>query len=174
MCRYFIYIFTFTSENITRYHRLKSCNIVYAFERGKIKNMDEFETGTYIYVTDISTHRTPVHIYLYIFIYLFLASSNLNNTTSAQHSEALCHKQPCYFCTENACAFQKTKIWERELNKVNILSQEVWNALRYTWPFCLLVEIMLSLHEFGKDSLLMVALDAPHRLHPTHEEIKNN
>lgn len=105
MCRYFIYIFICTSENIPQYHRLKSCNIVYVFERGKRENIDEIETGMYIYITDISTHKTdslcPVltqhkqNPNPYIFIYLVLASSNLNSTTSTQHSEALCHEQPC-------------------------------------------------------------------------------
>lgn len=52
----YIYIFICTSENISQYHRLKSCDIAYAFERGKQENIDEIETGTFIYITDISTH----------------------------------------------------------------------------------------------------------------------
>ncbi len=81
MSRYFIYIFICTSENIPQYHKLKSCDIAYAFERRKQENIDEIETGTYIYITDISTHRIdslyPVltqhkqnpspYIYLYIY-----------------------------------------------------------------------------------------------------------
>lgn len=57
-CAGSLYIyFICTSENIPQYHRLKSCNIVYVSERGKRENIDEIETGMYIYITDISTHK---------------------------------------------------------------------------------------------------------------------
>lgn len=36
----YIYII-YTSENIPQYNRLKSCDIAYAFERGKQENIDE-------------------------------------------------------------------------------------------------------------------------------------
>lgn len=141
-----IYIFICTSENIPQYRRLKSCDTAYAFERGKQENIDEIETGTYIYITDISTqdwfslsgaHTTQTKPQsIYIFIDLFLASSNLNSTISTQHSDALSWTTTLILHWERMCFSLDKDLKERELNKVNIFSQEMRNALRYPWPFC--------------------------------------
>lgn len=102
----YIYIyFICTSENIPQYHRLKSCNIVCFWEREKGKYWWNWNWHVYLHYWHLNTqewfslfgaHTTQTKPQsIYIFIYLVLASSNLNSTTSTQHSEALCHEQPC-------------------------------------------------------------------------------